>query len=374
MIKEEIRKNVFNARGWRTSRKIIVIESDDWGSVRTSSKKNLDFLKSKGIPVNRCHYMLNDSLASEEDLSSLYEVLTGVVDVNSNHPVLTANCLVANPDFEKIRSSDFENYHWESITTSLKRYPRHSKSFAMWSEGLNQKIFFPQLHGREHLNVSRWMKDLQTGNEEAILAFNMNMFGLSGHLAKKKRGSYLAAFDGGRKELTYDRSEILREAIRMFQNLFDFSTKSFIAPNYVWDDSIENILSENSVKYIQGRWNQLVSVDFGEKREIKRHYLGERNSDNQIYLTRNGYFEPSENMDKDWVDSCLHDIQVAFRWKKPAIISSHRVNFIGYLNPRNRDLNLKKLDDLLKRIVKKWPDVEFMTSVDLGRYIESNEN
>ena len=57
---------------------------------------------------------------------------------------------------------------------------------------------------------------------------------------------------------------------------------------------------------------------------------------------------------------------IAYYWNKPAIISTHRLNYVGYINPSNRDKNLKLLDHLLSSILKKWPDVEFMTSVELG--------
>ena len=65
----------------------------------------------------------------------------------------------------------------------------------------------------------------------------------------------------------------------------------------------------------------------------------------------------------------INRIKIAFRWKKPAVISSHRINFMGALDEINRRDNLILLDNLLKRIVKLWPDVEFMTSDELGDLI-----
>ena len=61
-------------------------------------------------------------------------------------------------------------------------------------------------------------------------------------------------------------------------------------------------------------------------------------------------------------------------WKKPAIISTHRINFIGFLDERNRTSNLKSFSLLLENILKKWPDVEFMTTVSLGHLISQNRN
>jgi hypothetical protein len=98
-------------------------------------------------------------------------------------------------------------------------------------------------------------------------------------------------------------------------------------------------------------------------------WLGKKNKFGQIALSRNGGFEPSAG-GKDWVDSCLKEIEFAFRMKKPATISTHRVNYIGFLEPINRDESLKLLKELLSKILKKWPDVEFMTSPELGALIE----
>ncbi|MDZ7634132.1 MAG: hypothetical protein U5L72_06700 [Bacteroidales bacterium] len=35
---------------------------------------------------------------------------------------ITANTLLANPDFEKIRETDFAKYHYEIFTDTYKRY------------------------------------------------------------------------------------------------------------------------------------------------------------------------------------------------------------------------------------------------------------
>jgi hypothetical protein len=98
------------------------------------------------------------------------------------------------------------------------------------------------------------------------------------------------------------------------------------------------------------------------------HWLGQRDKYGIRYITRNCFFEPSITK-KDWIDSCLNDINNAFRWHKPAIISSHRVNYIGVHEPSNRDNTLRGLKNLLAKILKIWPDVEFMTTPQLGDLI-----
>ena len=74
------------------------------------------------------------------------------------------------------------------------------------------------------------------------------------------------------------------------------------------------------------------------------------------------WFEPSASIDFDWIDSCLKDIDISFKLHKPAIISSHRVNFVSGRSVENRDRSLIQLERLIKEILTRWPDVEFSSA------------
>ena len=93
----------------------------------------------------------------------------------------------------------------------------------------------------------------------------------------------------------------------------------------------------------------------------------------QKHLVGNCSFEPSIYPNIDTVNHCMKEIDTAFKWHKPATISSHRVNYIGSLHAANRSNSLKSLALLLNNILNKWPDVEFITSDKLGNII-GNEN
>ena len=138
-------------------RHIVVFESDDWGSIRMPSSDIMKRLQAKGILFRDVSgYDLIDSLASNDDLEMLMEVLSSVKDGNGKPAKLTLNCVTANPNFEKIRESNFQKYFYEPFTETLKRYPCHERSFALWKEGMTHGVFQPQFHGREHLNPQKW--------------------------------------------------------------------------------------------------------------------------------------------------------------------------------------------------------------------------
>ena len=83
-------------------------------------------------------------------------------------------------------------------------------------------------------------------------------------------------------------------------------------------------------------------------------------------MTRNCHFEPSWDPNFDPVDNCLAEIAAAFKWGKPATISTHRLNYIGCIDENNRAKNLRLFSFLLSEIIKNWPELEFITSVELG--------
>ncbi len=145
-----------------------------------------------------------------------------------------------------------------------------------------------------------------------------------------------------------------------------YRSETFIPPNYLWSGDYDALMSVYGIRFYQGRRKMVEPlVDGGI--QLHTHKMGERNKYGQTYLIRNATFEPALNTTSDDpVDQCLKDISTAFRFNKPAVISSHRLNYVGFIDEKNRDENLKMLEQLLYQILKKWPNVEFLTSVQLG--------
>ncbi len=363
-----------NLRGWHTHRKIVVFESDDWGSIRMPDRITYETLLLKGIRVDKCPYNRFDCLASEDDLTALFEILRSIKDSNGRHPKITANCVLANPDFEKIRSSGFKEYHYELFTDTLKRYPRHAGSFQLWNEGIEQGLFHPEYHGREHLHVDRWMQALSQNLPETRLAFDLRLFGLSTIISTENRRSYLAACDVNTYEGIDKIKAILSDGLSIFRQLFGFAPKAFIAPNYIWPIQIEEHLSAERISYLKGGIIQSAPVLNTTKNKRLWHFTGQINNHNQVHLERNIEFEPSLYPNKDSISNCLAEINASFRWNKPALVSVHRLNFIGSIVEKNREVNLTQFRSLLFQILRNWPEVEFMTSSELGDLILNNEN
>lgn len=371
-LRHIVSQNYRNSQGWSTKRKFIVIESDDWGTIRMPTKEVYDKLLKSGIRVNQCPYNSYDSLAGEEDLSALFDVLTQFKDKNGNFPIITANTIVANPDFDKIRASGFKEYHYELFTETLKRYHNNTNAFQLWKQGLQEGIFFPQFHGREHVNVNRWMRALQDNLVETHLAFDNGLFGLSTNITSERRGSYMATLDfDDISELEFHR-KIISDGLNRFEEILGYRSMSYIAANYVWHRTLEPDLAKAGIKYLQGTFKQHEPVGNSQPYNLIRRRIGETNVSGQIYFTRNCNFEPSIMKNTKIVYNCMSEIASAFRWNKPAIISSHRLNFIGAIVPENRTKNLNLLAELLKIALQKWPEIEFVSTIQLGDIIKAD--
>ncbi|WP_430809876.1 MULTISPECIES: hypothetical protein [unclassified Carboxylicivirga] len=363
-VKTYFSQNLINLPGFRTHRKIVVIESDDWGSIRMPSIEVYQLFKHKGMGVADSDYNRLDTLENNEDMTLLLETLSRHTDAYGKPAVLTANMVVGNPDFVKIREAEFQTYFVEPVEQTLSVYPQRDQVLQLWQQGNKLGLFHPQFHGREHVNVVRWMEALRKKTPEIMFTFqHRTTFSGNGDY------NFMEVLDYNTPADMKLMKQGLREGLDMFEELFGFRSKSFIPPCYTWDSHVEEELALGGVKYIQGLVVQSVPTGTFENYKRKYHYMGSRNRHGQSYLTRNCFFEPALNKISDPVGECLRRINIAFKWNKPAIIGSHRINYIGALDPKNRAGNLKLLNALLKKITQKWPDVEFMTSDKLGDFM-----
>lgn len=360
-------KYISNLPGWRTKKKIVVFESDDWGSIRMPSNEAREKLLKAGVIKNigaANRYNRFDTLASSEDLEALFEVLTKVKDYKGNNAKFTALSLVANPDFEKIKNSKFSEYHVEGLKKTLERYSV-SSALKSWKEGEESGLFYPEFHGREHLNIGAWMRALQKRDVKTLAAFNQGLWGFN---RDEKEVNFQAAFDLEIQSDLEIQKKIISEGLQMFEQLHQRKARFFVPPNGKFNNTLEYELHQNGIEFISTP--KIQQEVFGKGKEKKNfRYIGKRNKFKQIYITRNSFFEPS-GAKSSQVQSCLNEVELAFKFNKPAIISSHRVNFIGGLDEKNRKDSLDELNQLLSKILKKWPQVEFMTSVELGDLIK----
>jgi hypothetical protein len=349
--------------GKKTNRKIIVFESDDWGSFRFKNKSIRDHYMPVPKTGQWMHY--NDCFESFEDLVCLEKILKSVKDKNSKPVCFTFLMNPANPDFRKIEESNFESYYFEPFDETLKKRHDGNQILDWYKSSLNTKLIEVGFHGREHLNVKSWMEDLKKGSKITREGFENRIWGQAKLHTKEKKLSYRSTFNiENESELVGLKTDI-KDGLSIMNKIFDKPATYFLPPDGPYHLSLNKYLVENGIKYIglaklhnnplQPKWHQK-----------KAFWLGKKTKEGLRVITRNVMFEPSSPKQDDWVGFALQQIEVAFKYRNPAVISTHRANYMSGLNLDNREKALEQLKDLLHQITKRWPDVEFMTSSQLG--------
>ena len=354
-------------RGFHTKRHLVVIESDDWGSIRMPSREVFEKLQAAGDDPAKDGFLSNDCLERESDLLHLLEVLSSVKDSKGHPAVMTANFAMANPDFDKI---DYQNgqYAYEPFYETYRRYYQESSHLRLIADAMKEGTFCPQLHCREHMNVNRWMRDLKAGKADTRLAFENRMIGTGASFSKDNVFGYMDAFHTDCETDAQNLANVLCEAADIFEKAFGFRSRTFVASCFVWHPSLEEHLLRAGVKGIQcAKWQNMPSGRLGEYAfQRKIHFTGERNKQGQVYTVRNCDYEPAYYQNpEECAARCLQQVKNSFKQKKPAIINSHRFNYIGAINPANAQNNLAGLQWLLSQITDAFPDVEFISTPEL---------
>lgn len=370
-IKKNLSMNLQASIGQRVNEKIVLFESDDWGGIRMPSTQAYNRLINKGLPIQDDHFNRFDSQASVDDLTALFEVLSKHQDRKGNCPCFTFNVTTGNPDFSKIQKHSYTKFFTEPFYDTVQR--SRPGALELWKEGIDGGLTFPQYHGREHVHQQRWLQKLESGDLQVRLAFEEGVFGIGSSTDKAE--FFMAACDYPSNQEWVCLQESIDEGLQIFESFFGFVPKSFIPPCYIASPQLLAHLQSKGVIALQGKLIHLEPKGIIDgKRMYKRHLRksGRNTKDEGVNLIRNCFFEPSSKPEFDWVGNCLKRMEVAFRWGKPVIIDTHRVNYIGELVESNRTSNLVLLNMLLGKMLKKWTDITFMNSEQLVNFYTKN--
>ena len=372
-MKQRILNNIKNIYGWKTKRKIVVFSVDDYGNVRLASKKARENLDLAGLKVYS-RFDAFDTLETKQDLEALFETLTSVKDKNNRNAVMTPFALPCNIDFEGMAADHYKKYLYEVLPTTFEKLAtKDSAAYAgtwnLWKEGIDNGIFVPQFHGREHFNLKVFNEKLRSKDKKLLTALkNRSLTSIvdSGY----RTINTMAAFDFWNLEENKIFEEVILDGLNKFEEVYGYKSIHFNPPGGREHPSIHKFLKSGGIKYLDTPLLKSEHLGFGKYKTIF-NYTGKRNNYDMYYQVRNVVFEPTEKRGIDWVNYAMSQIKSAFFWNRPAIISSHRVNFCGYIDEKNRQNGISDLRSLLKNIVQKWPDVEFMSSVELGNLMSN---
>ena len=359
--------------GWRCRDKIVALAVDDYGSVRVSSAAALKGLELRSSGPG-AHMDRLDAVETRADLQCLFEVLSSVTDRNGRSAILTAYALPANPDFGRMRKERI--YAYESLPETFVRLSAsqpaaYEEAWQMWHEGMARDLIRPQFHGREHFNVPLLEKKLEERSPDLEANLEVeSMAGLTG-IAEMPGVSFTHAFGMHDVSVLPKQREILEDGLRLFEGIFGFQSTTFTPPAGKLHPSLDSWVHSLGVKAVDKPFLGKQALGNGRTQRTVNTLTPPR-PDRIGKIVRTLSFEPSSGVKSDPVGEALREIEIAFRWGKPVIISSHRVNYGGHIDPENRKRGLGALSELLKGIKKLWPDIRFVSVDELAEIMEAD--
>ncbi len=368
-IKATIINHLKNIPGWKTNRKILVFSVDDFGNVRLDSKQARENLSNAGLKI-RTKFDQYDSLESRHDLEALFDVLTSVKDKYNSHAVLTPFAVPCNLDFEAIIENNYSKIEIEALPITYTKlanyYPSiYTGTWELWKHGINEKILLPQFHGREHFNFKTIVKRLNSNDKELKIAIkNRSLAGLT---LMPNETPFTIAFGFNEFNENSFLETVIADGLDKFEEVFGYRATSFMPPSATMSTCHHKLLSTCGIKTIDTyAYKNYSYSEFESSKEFR--WLGKKVEDlNMAFVVRNAVFEPTQ--ENNALEKCKSMIDAAFNMNKPAIVSSHRINYVGFIDESIRNNSLLELKKLLKWVVNKYPDVEFMGMDSLQKSI-----
>lgn len=330
-----------------TDVRAVVLESDDWGLCGfTPDRTTMDETDVEAIDPGRTPDIYHYSTLETADH------VTGLADLLARHKgrdglvaVFQPNYIVGSMSLEPAPEAD-GGFEWRR--RSLPDLPEAYRRPGLWDavdDAIGRGVWWPEYHGRWHYHPKERIARVAANAvaEEAT-----------------KRGLLLFPDIASSFELSLARDpEVLAaelsEGLAVFENLFGRRPTSVIAPDYAWNRDRELMWGEEGLFVIQAKreqrsltklsaslWDRMLKVvDRG------RLYLTERHV---VYLHRNCLLEGAQEEDHlKHAAACLESVQAAWRLGEPAIINTHRVNYV-HLDTASVDLGRDILDRTLTHL------------------------
>lgn len=223
--------------------------------------------------------------------------------------------------------------------------------------GIQAGVWYPEFHAAFHYDPQRRLESALEGphprraTERGIMLF-------PGSEKARELGPWRS-----QKELGAE----LDHSLVVFSHLFGRLPDSIIAPDYTWSARNETIWSERNLRIIQGKREQR-NPQWGGGTKGRLAKLLERSFDrvrhpDRAYLERNCRLEPAQARDaKQVVQDCLAATRRAWARGEPAIVETHRVNFV-HTDPAVEATGREALDSYLAAITRD-PDTAPLFLVD----------
>ncbi len=319
---------------------VLIFESDDWGA---------------------------GPLEQSQALNDIGAVLSQYSDSSNHYPVMTLGVVMSVPDVDKIKKSEFKNYHAKRLDHSdfllIKTAILH---------GVEQGFFDLQLHGMAHYWPDNLIRELQL-NIKLRQWLSSDKLSRTETLPSALQSRWINTEKLPTTPLTQNEIETaVKEEVNVFAKVFGFMPKVVVPPTFIWNEIVERSWKKHLVNYLitpgqcfEGRDSEGKPSGNG-----KKIVNGQVSKSGLIYLVRNDYFEPSLGQT---AEMAIKALEIKTKLAQPTLFEIHRFNFI-----QNNELTenaLQELDYLLARACERYSNLAFLSAEELAdKYSSCNKD
>ncbi len=322
---------------WQRAR-AVCIESDDWGlcgfvpdsaAVRILDREAL-------VPGSLPEVYWLSTLEDSAEVARLHAVLARHRGRDGLPAVMQPNYIMASLAYQP---GQRDSARW--VTRELPALPARYKRPGLWtavSRAQLAGVWHPELHGR-------WHYDPRMRREQT-----------TGPVVRRAAAAQILPFPGSERSWELgpwrapDRlAAELDASLAAFRHLFGRRPDAVMGPDYVWNDSHENLWLSRGLRVIQGQRQQRKPHWRGWRGRLEKvvHRAWTRWARrDRVYLDRNCIFEPVQSPDPAAVTTqAARAVAAAWERGEAAVVEAHRVNFahLDHEVPRRGRLELDRL-------------------------------
>lgn len=367
---------------WRRH-KAVVLESDDWGGCGVLESPDLEaYRRMTQVPAIRNALMaagdslwpwMNHTLETPDKMARLFDFLLKFKGADGRPAVFTPVYLAANPDCDAIRANGFRQYVDIGICDGFpSRWDparwNHAEITAKAKEGISLGVWHPQTHGRNHhYSGKKWVRSLRENADGALTAFfELGMVGVP--LDKERSGEVkgLEFDDMTDKQL----DEWFQTGLGYFRRAFGYESPCAPMVNAVWAKKREPDLEQRCEQMLSRAGIKFCSHSYKARKDLGGFGMGHYDEALDLtFLAPNAYLDPLGKPDseaKRGVTACYQGIQEAWARGEPAVVTTHRINYVS-LDPEQERQGYTQLERLLNTLHSEHPEVVFLTSWEVGQ-------
>ncbi len=367
-----------------SSWKVIVFESDDWGSCFAFPSLGAYEHHKRTLQGNGNEKIWEDlpkaTLEDPEDMERIFRILERFKGGDGRPARFQANYVMANPS-AKIVDGVLTRYQMVSLPNVPEGWPK-GNIIEKAKEGVRRGVWHREFHGYAHVNYRRHEADLRSETANGFPGEFRKEWYCWMKSIQPKFASILETYNElgeWSSNLSYgEQLRDIREGLGIFRTVFGENPRSAVAPFYVWQGKTERALGKLDLRVIQGKNRQYNTLGLRKKMDS----LDERIAENLwprgmgnfnrkwrvLYLHRNVDFEPGESPNA-WARA-NEEIRAAWKRGEPAIVSTHRINYVD-LEKEAVEANLNQLEMLLASIQQNDPEAVYLTDWEVAQLYES---